>query len=73
MGLEVQASNNFLLTLIFHPEDGGRALFRNVGELQPDRMTSHVTLHSHHRDILMLYECNAVRNESRIPDWQDDA
>jgi hypothetical protein len=64
---EVQASNNFLLTLIFHPEDGGSAFFRGVGELQPDRTTSPVTLHTHCRDILMPYECNAV---PRSPEFQ---
>jgi hypothetical protein len=54
MDPELQASNTFLYTLIFHPEDGGSTFFRGVGELQPDRTTSRVTLHSHRRDISML-------------------
>jgi hypothetical protein len=39
MDLEVQASNTFLLALIFRSEVGGSAFFRSVGEIQPDRTT----------------------------------
>lgn len=53
MDLELQASNAFLYTLIFHPDGGGSVSFRGVRELQPDRTTSRVTLHSHRRDISM--------------------
>jgi hypothetical protein len=30
----------FLLSLLFHPEDGGNILLRNIGKLQPDSMAS---------------------------------